>query len=242
MSVSASRRLAGRLALITGASRGLGAALARRFAAEGAHVVLVARTVGGLEEVDDAIQAAGGEPATLLPLDLAELDKVDALGPALYQRFGRLDVLVCNAAVLKALSPVAYGDPGHWEPVLAVNLTANYRLIRTLHPLLRAGPAGRVIAVTCGVGHVPTAFWEAYAVSKAGLESLAGMYATETATEAVRVNLVDPGPMRTKLRATAYPGEDPGVRPDPATLTDAFVDLAAADCTDHGRRLALQPA
>lgn len=240
--MSSSQRLAGRLALITGASRGLGAALARRFAAEGAHVVLVARTVGGLEEVDDAIRSAGGEPATLLPLDLAELDKVDALGPALYERFGRLDVLVANAAVLKALSPVAYGDPRHWDPVLAVNLTANYRLIRTLHPLLRAGPAGRVIAVTCSAGHVPAAFWEAYAVSKAGLESLIGMYAAETATEAVRVNLVDPGPMRTKLRATAYPGEDGNNQPDPATLTDAFVDLAAADCSDHGRRLALQSA
>jgi NAD(P)-dependent dehydrogenase (short-subunit alcohol dehydrogenase family) len=240
--VSDTPRLAGRLAVITGASRGLGAALARRFAAEGAHVVLVARTVGGLEEVDDTIRSAGGEPATLLPLDLAELDKVDALGPALYERFGRLDVLVCNAAVLKALSPVAYGDPGLWDPVLTVNLTANYRLIRTLHPLLRTGPAGRVIAVTCTPGHVPAPFWGAYGVSKAGLENLVAMYAAETATEAVRVNLVDPGPMRTRLRATAYPGEDPAAPPEPDSLTDVFVDLAAPDSSAHGRRIALQPS
>ena len=229
-------RLAGRIALITGASRGLGAALARRFAREGAHVVLLARTVGALEEVDDAIQADGGDRATLLPMDLAELDKVDALGPALYERFGRLDILVANAAEMKALSPVAHSEAKHWDPVLTVNLTANYRLIRTLDPLLRAGPAGRVIAVTCGVAAAPTPFWGAYAISKAGLESLIGMYAAETAKDAMRVNLIDPGPMATRLRTAAYPGEAPGVQPDPVTRTDLFVALAAGDCRDHGRR------
>lgn len=229
-------RLAGRIALITGASRGLGAALARRFAREGAQVVLLARTVGALEEVDDGIRAAGGEGATLLPLDLAQLDKVDALGPALYERFGRLDILVANAAQLKALSPVAHSEPKHWDPVLTVNLTANYRLIRTLHPLLRAGPSGRVIAVTCGMAETPSPFWAEYAISKAGLENLIGMYAAETAKDAIRVNLVDPGPMATRLRSAAYPGEPDGAQPEPETRADLFVTLASADCRDHGRR------
>jgi NAD(P)-dependent dehydrogenase (short-subunit alcohol dehydrogenase family) len=234
--------LTGRIALITGASRGLGAAVAKRFAAEGAHVVLTARTVGGLEEVDDAIRSAGGEPATLVPLDLTELDQINVLGASLYQRFGRLDVVVANAAILGALGPVAQSDAKLWQRVMDVNLTANYRLIRSLDPLLRASDAGRAIFVTCAAGQAPKAFWSAYAVSKAGLESLAHLYAAETATSAIRVNCVDPGPMRTGLRATAYPGEDPAMHPLPEAPAGGFVPLAAAGCTATGKRIALSAA
>jgi len=234
--------LAGRIALITGASRGLGAAVAKRFAAEGAHVVLTARTVGGLEEVDDAIRGAGHEPATLVPLDLAELDQINVLGASLYQRFGRLDAVVANAAMLGALGPVAHSDAKLWQRVIDVNLTANYRLIRSLDPLLRASDAGRAIFVTCAAGHAPKAFWNAYAVSKAGIESLARLYAAETVSSPVRVNLVDPGPMRTRLRGTAYPGEDPAMHPLPDDLAGGLVPLAAAGCTVTGERIALSAA
>ena len=226
-------RLAGRLALVTGASRGLGAAVAERFAAEGAHLILAARTVGGLEATDDRVRAAGGE-ATLIPVDLTEPDAVERLAAAVYQRFGRLDVLVANAARLGALSPVAHGDPDLWRAVLDLNLLSTYRLVRAVHPLLAAADAGRALFVTCGVGRTVTPYWNAYAVSKAGLEMLARLYAAEVARTAVRVNMIDPGPLRTKLRATAFPGEDPEHTPAPEAATDAFVDLAEAGCSRHG--------
>ena len=165
-------RLAGRLALITGASRGIGAAVARRFAAEGAQVMLTARTIGGLEEVDDEIRRAGGLPATLVPLDLREPDKIDALGPSLLERYGRLDVLVGNAAILGTLSPLAHGDPATWQAVMDINLNANFRLVRSLDPLLRRSEAGRVIFVTSGAAARPIAYWGAYAASKAALEKI----------------------------------------------------------------------
>ncbi len=231
-------RLDGRLALVTGASRGIGAAVARRFAAEGAQMILTARTVGGLEEVDDQIRQGGGKPATLVPLDLRDFDRIDALGASLYERFGKLDVLVGNAGILGTLSPLGHGDPAAWQAVIDVNLTANFRLIRSLDPLLRRSDAGRAIFVTSGAAARPIPYWGAYATSKAALEMLVGIYAAETAKTAVRVNLIDPGVVRTIMRAQAFPGEDPESLKPPEAITEAFVELAAADCTRQGETLA----
>jgi len=229
-------RLDGRLALITGASRGLGAALAERFAQEGARLVLVARTPGGLEEVDDRVRAAGGE-ATLVPQDLGEAAAIDELGSVLAQRFGHLDILIGNAAEQHTLSPLAHMDPDAFERTLTINTITNYRLIRSLDPLLRASPSGSAIFVTADVGETPRAFFGAYAASKAALEALTVTYAAETAKTNLRVNLIDPGPMRTRLRAKAFPGEDRETLALPKDRTDIFVDLAEANCPHHGQRL-----
>lgn len=229
-------RLRDRIALVTGASRGIGAAVARRLAREGAHVVLVARTEGGLAEVDDAARACGAS-ATLVPLDLSDGAAIDRLGLALFERFRRLDVLASCAGELGTLTPVAHAKPAEWDRVMAVNLTANYRLIRSLDPLLRASPAGRALFVTCAAARGPRAFWGAYGASKAALELLVLAYAAETRQSAVRVNLLDPGPVATGLRARAYPGEDPAGLPRPEDVTDFFVDLAEAGCTRHGEVL-----
>ncbi len=227
-------RLAGRIALVTGASRGIGAAVARRFAAEGAQLVLVARTVGGLEEVDDEIRAAGGKAATLVPLDLRDFEQIDRLGASLYERHGRLDTLVGNAAILGVLSPTGHIAPKTWQETLDVNLTANWRLIRSLDPLLRQSKAGRAVFVTSGVASGAFAYWAPYAVSKAGLEMLVKTYAAEVVKTALKVNLVDPGGLRTRLRAEAFPGEDPESLPPPESVTDLFVALGEAACTRHG--------
>jgi NAD(P)-dependent dehydrogenase (short-subunit alcohol dehydrogenase family) len=231
-------RLLGRLALVTGASRGIGAAVARHFAAEGADLVLVARTVGGLEEVDDAVRAAGRR-ATLVPLDLTDLEAIDRLGHAIAERHGRLDVLVGNAGELGPLTPAPQIAPRDWDRVIAVNLTANWRLIRRMDPLLRRSQAGRAIFVTAEVARAPRPYWGAYAASKAGLEALVRSYAAELANSTVRVNLVDPGRVRTALRARAYPGEDRAALPTPADVTEIFVDLAEAASTRNGERIAL---
>ena len=227
-------RLRGRLALITGASRGLGAALAKRFAAEGAHVILTARTQGGLEEVDDDIRKAGGTAATLLPLDLRELDKIDQMGAAIQQRFGRLDVLVGNAAVLGKLSPLGHLDPRSWDEAMSVNLTANWRLIRALDPLLRLSDAGRALFVTCAAARDLAAYWGAYATSKAALEALVQVYARELAITKATVNLVDPGVMATALRLRAFPGEDRARLASPDSRTEAFVALAEIGSARNG--------
>ncbi len=229
-----SGRLEGRVALVTGASRGIGMAVARRFAAEGAHLVLVARTVGGLEELDDAIRQDGGQGATLVPLDLREFDAIDRLGASLYERHGRLDVLVGNAGVLGTLSPLGHIGPNDWAEVMDINLTANWRLIRSLDPLLRQSDAGRAIFVTSGAAAAPHAYWGAYAVSKAALEMLVTTYAAEIAKTPVRANLLDPGAVRTAMRASAFPGEDPMRLPAPEALTETFVDLAVPECTRNG--------
>ncbi len=227
-------RLAGRIAVITGASRGIGAAVARRFAAEGAQLVLVARTVGGLEELDDQIREGGGERPTLVPLDLREFDAIDRLGASLYQRFGRLDVLVGNAAVLGTLSPVGHIAPQTWAEVMDINLTANWRLIRSLDPLLRRSEAGRAIFVSSGAAAAAHAYWGAYAVSKAGLEMLVRTYAAELVKTKVRANLIDPGATRTALRAKAFPGEGPESLRAPDAVAETFVELAEAACTKNG--------
>ena|SRR6185295_179212 len=232
------RRLAGRLALITGATRGIGRAVALAYAREGAHVILAGRTVGALEEVDDEIREIGGG-ATLLTLDLKRQDKIDALGPTIYRRWQKLDILVGNAGILGPLSPLGHVPAETWDEVLQVNLTANWRLIRTLDPLLRASDAGRAIFVSSGVAARPRAYWGPYAVSKAALEALVRTYADEVANTPVRVNLVNPGPTRTKLRAQAYPGEDPATLRTPEDIAEAFVRLAEPACTDNGRLLDL---
>jgi NAD(P)-dependent dehydrogenase (short-subunit alcohol dehydrogenase family) len=227
-------RLAGRIALVTGASRGIGAAVARRFAAEGAHVVAVARTVGGLEALDDAIQADGGT-ATLVPLDLTDFDAIDRMAQALFERFGRLDVLVGNAAILGTLSPVGHIEPKLFERVMALNVTANLRLIRAFDPLLRRSTAGRAIFVTSGITRHAAPYWGAYAASKTALESLVRIYAAEVAHTPLRVNLINPGPTRTRLRADAFPGENPETLPPPDAVAGAFVPLAEASCDLHGQ-------
>ncbi len=226
-------RLDGRIALVTGASRGIGAAVAKRLAAEGAHVILTARTQGGLEEVDDEIRQAGGK-ATLAPMDLRDFDKIDQMGVALQQRFKRLDVLVSCAGVLGALSPVGHVDPKLWQEVMEVNLTANYRLIRSLDPLLRQSESGRAIFTTCAQASGFTPYWGAYAASKAALETLVRIYAGEVKQTALKVNLADPGAVRTLLRATAFPHEDRAKLKKPDEVTEIYVTLAAEDCVHHG--------
>jgi NAD(P)-dependent dehydrogenase (short-subunit alcohol dehydrogenase family) len=237
MAEANSGRLSGRVALITGASRGIGAAVARRFAAEGARLILAARTVGGLEEVDDQIRQAGGERATLVPLDLGNGAQIDQLGAAIFERFKRLDILVGNAGAAGTLSPVPHVSPKDWDEVMAINVTANFRLIRSMDPLLRQSEAGRAIFVTSGLAQRAIAYWGPYAASKAALEMLVRVYAAEVGKTNVRVNLLDPGVVRTAMRAKAFPGEDPNRLPAPDAITERFVELAEAACTLNGERV-----
>jgi NAD(P)-dependent dehydrogenase (short-subunit alcohol dehydrogenase family) len=225
--------LANAVALITGASRGIGAAAAVELARLGAHVVLTARTQGGLEETDDAIRAIGGT-ATLLPLDLAEVEQVDAIGPSIFQRFGRLDILVHNAGVLGRLTPVAHILPNDWADVLAVNLTAAWRLIRTCDPLLRNAQAGRAVFVTDERARAPKAYWGPYGATKAGMEHLVLTWADEVKTTRLRVNLFDPGAVRTRLRASALPGEDPADLPQAEVVAPQLAALCLPAEPRHG--------
>lgn len=229
-----SKPLADRIALVTGASRGIGAATALALAREGAHVVAVARTVGGLEELDDRIRAEGGS-ATLVPLDLRDYEGIDRLGAALHERHGRLDVLVGNAGVLGVLSPLGHIEPKVWEEAIAVNVTANWRLIRSMDPLLRASDAGRAVFISSGAAHKARAYWGVYAVCKAGLEMLARTYAAENDTTPVRVNLVNPGPVRTKMRAAAMPGEDASTLDAPEQVAAEIVKLCVPDFAENGK-------
>ena len=231
-------RLAGRVALVTGASRGIGAATAEQLAAEGAHVVLIARTVGGLEEMDDRIRTAGGS-ATLIPQDLADGAKLDALGPALYERFGRLDILVHAAAQLGTLGPIAHSDPKDWERVFGVSVAALMRLIRTADPLLRRSDAGRALLLTDRVGREPNAYWSAYAAAKAAADMMGRTWAAETLNTSLRINMVDPGPARTGLRAKAFPGEDVTEQRDPAEIARALVEFVVPACALHGELIDL---
>jgi NAD(P)-dependent dehydrogenase (short-subunit alcohol dehydrogenase family) len=225
--------LGGNIALVTGASRGIGAATAIELARHGAHVVITARTQGGLEETDDAIRAAGGS-ATLLPLDLAEGEQVDAIGPSLFQRFGRLDVLVHNAGALGRLTPVAHILPDDWADVTAVNLTAAWRLIRTCDPLLRNADAGRAVFVTAGRARAPKAYWGAYGATKAGMEHLVLTWADEVKTTRLRVNLFNPGATATRLRGQAMPGEDPTTLPEPEDVAPSLAALCLPGEQRHG--------
>jgi NAD(P)-dependent dehydrogenase (short-subunit alcohol dehydrogenase family) len=216
--------LQGSVALVTGASRGIGAAVAIELARRGAHLVLTARTQGGLEATDDAIRALGGT-ATLLPQDLMDGAALDPLGPSLHARFGRLDILVHAAGVLGKLTPAGHIMPKDWDAVMGVNLTAAWRLIRTTAPLLAAASAGRAVFLTDHRAGDPRAYWGAYGASKAGLEHLVRSWAHETETTALRVNLFDPGPVATRLRADAMPGENPATLNQPADVAPALAAL-----------------
>ena len=230
-------QLEGRIVLITGASRGIGAAVARRFAAEGARLILVARTTGGLEEVDDEVRRISGKRATLVPLDLTDYAGIDNLGAALYERFGRLDALIGNAGELGMLSPMGHIDPETWDRVIAVNLTANWRLIRSFDPLLRCSDAGRAVFVTSTVGHQVRGYWSAYSVSKAALEMMVKIYAAENTETNIRANLLNPGPTRTAMRALAMPGEDPKTVKTSDSITNEFVRLSEPACTLNGETI-----
>lgn len=227
-------RLAGRIALITGASRGIGAAVAERYAREGAHVILAARDAKGLEACDDAVKAAGGT-ATLVPINLMELPMIEMLAAQVAQRFGKLDILVGNAGILSDLTPLPHVAVEDWQKVISTNLTVNWQLIRCFDALLKQSDAPRAIFVTSGVTKRPAAYWGPYAVSKAGLEAMVTLYAAENAQGALRVNLVDPGAVATRMRAKAYPGEDPDTLPQPEAVTECFVALACPSCSQTGQ-------
>ncbi|HEY8615827.1 SDR family NAD(P)-dependent oxidoreductase [Phenylobacterium sp.] len=221
--------LANKIALVTGASRGIGRAAALALAEAGAHVVAVALNPGGLEDLDDEIRRLTGQSATLVPMDLGQADGIDQLGYAIHQRFGRLDILVHAAGVLGAITPVAHIEPKHWDRVMAVNLTATWRLIRTTEPLLKAAERPRAIFLTSGKASRPAAFWGLYAASKAGMEAIVRTWADELEHTKVRAVLLNPGPMRTRMRAEAMPGEDPTTLPDPAEIAPLILQLAQAE-------------
>ena len=220
--------------MITGASRGIGRAVALAFAREGAHAILLARTSGGLEEVDDEIRSAGGA-STLVPVDVADHDALDRLGGLIHERWGKLDILIGNAGLLGQLSPLGHVEPKIWDEVMATNVTANWRLIRSLDPLLQRSDAGRAVFVTSGAAVVCRPFWGGYSVSKAALDALIKTYAGEVETTPVRANLFNPGPVRTAMRAKAVPGEDPSTLPDPADVAETFIPLVEPACTENGK-------
>ncbi|MEQ1952988.1 SDR family NAD(P)-dependent oxidoreductase [Mesorhizobium yinganensis] len=216
--------LSGRIALVTGASRGIGYFTAKHLAAAGAHVIAVARSVGGLEELDDEIKAAGGQ-ATLVPLDITDMPGIDRLGAAIHERWGKLDILVANAAILGVISPIGHVEAKTFEKVMTVNVTATWRLIRSVDPLLRASDAGRAVILTSSLAHSARAFWAPYAASKAAVEALARSWAHETENMPLRVNCFDPGATRTAMRAQAVPGEDPMSLPHPSDVAKKILPL-----------------
>ncbi|MEQ1715381.1 MAG: SDR family NAD(P)-dependent oxidoreductase [Hyphomicrobium sp.] len=225
--------LQGRLALVTGASRGIGRAVALGLAKAGAHVIITARSLPGLESLDDEIQSMGGA-ATLLQLDLKKGDKIDQLGPTIYQRWQKLDILVANAGILGPLSPLAHVTDEGWATTLETNLTANWRLIRSLDPLLQRSDAGRAVFVTSGAASGKYAYWGPYAAAKAGLEAMVKTWSHEIETTSVRANLINPGATRTAMRAKAFPGEDPQTLPAPDDLVPLFLELSSPACQLNG--------
>ena len=227
--------LASRIALVTGASRGIGYATALALAKAGAHIVAVARTQGGLEELDDEIRTATGHMSTLVPLDLTDLDGVARLGAALHERHGKIDAFVSCAAIAGPSSPLGHITPKSWDEVMAINLNANFQLVRCMEPLLRASDAGRAVLLTCSEGQRAPAYRGPAAVSKAALDTLARVWAAENATTSLRVNLFDPGPVRTKLRATIMPGEDPATLDSPKQVAEMIVPMCQPDWQDNGK-------
>jgi NAD(P)-dependent dehydrogenase (short-subunit alcohol dehydrogenase family) len=229
--MSDSKPLSGKVVLVTGASRGIGYFAAREAARRGAHIVALARTVGGLEELDDEIRAAGGE-ATLVPLDLRKPDGIDALGKAIFERWGRLDGMIANAGVLGGLSPVAHVEPKEFDKTFAINVTANYRLIRSMDLLLRQSPAGRAVFVTSGAARSAPAFWGVYSATKAALEALVKSYAAELTQSKAVANVFSPGAARTAMRAQAMPGENPETLTHPRDVAPALVDMIMPTYTE----------
>ena len=228
-------RLEGRVALVTGASRGIGYAAAKALAAAGAHVIALARTSGGLADLDDEIKKAGNPGATLVPLDLRDFDALDRLGASIHQRWGKLDAFFGNAGVLGVLTPLSHLEPKVWQEAIDVNVTANWRLIRSLDPLLRKSDAGRALFVTTGVAREHRPFWGTYAITKAALESLVLTYAAECESTDVRVNLLSPGPLRTRMRMRAMPGEDPETLQKPDVVAPMIVDMLSPDYRKNGQ-------
>jgi NAD(P)-dependent dehydrogenase (short-subunit alcohol dehydrogenase family) len=226
--------LASRIALVSGASRGIGYATACALAKAGAHVVAVARTQAGLEELDDEIRKAGGA-ATLVPLNLSDFDGIARLGAALHERHGRLDILVGNAGIAGPSSPLGHIDLKPWNEVMAVNVTANFQLIRCMEPLLKKSDAGRAVFVTSAAASRASAYLAPYAASKAALETLARAWAQETAATPIRVNLFDPGPIRTRMRASVFPGEDPLTLDTPDQAAEFIMPMCAPDWTETGK-------
>jgi len=226
--------LASRIALVTGASRGIGYATARALAKAGAHIVAVARTQAGLEELDDEIRQAGGS-ATLVPLNLSDFDGIARLGAALHERHGKLDILIGNAGVAGPSSPLGHIDLKAWNDVIAVNVTANFQLIRCMEPLLKRSDAGRAVCVTSAAASKASAYLGPYAASKAAVETLARAWAQETAATSLRVNLFDPGPIRTRMRASVFPGEDPMTLDTPEQAAEFILPLCAPDWSETGK-------
>jgi NAD(P)-dependent dehydrogenase (short-subunit alcohol dehydrogenase family) len=228
-----SKNLTDRVALVTGASRGIGRAVALELARQGAHIIALARTTGALEELDDEIKAMGGS-ATLVPLDLKDGVALDKLQPAIAGRWGKLDILVANAGLLGPLAPLGHVGPKEWDDVMAVNVTANWRILRALDPLLRTSDAGRVVVLSSGAAHSCRAYWGPYSVSKSAVEALARTYAAETETTPIKTMIVNPGPLRTRMRALAMPGEDPMVLKTPGDIAPKIVALCQPDWTMSG--------
>jgi NAD(P)-dependent dehydrogenase (short-subunit alcohol dehydrogenase family) len=230
------KRLSNKIALITGASRGIGAAVAKRFAKEGAQLILVARTVADLEAVDDEVQKYG-PPAVLVPFDLTDLPRIDDMAKSIAERFGKLDILIGNAGILGGLTPVTHMGPSVWHKVMTTNLHANWHLLRAFEPLLKRATEPRIVFVTSGVTSSPLAYFGAYSTSKAALEMMAKVYAAEVVNSSMKVNLIDPGSIRTGMHAEAHPGRDPLTLPPPEEITEAFVRLAESNCPWHGEIL-----
>jgi NAD(P)-dependent dehydrogenase (short-subunit alcohol dehydrogenase family) len=232
--MTASIDLSDRLALVTGASRGLGYQIAKQMAAAGAHVIAVARTVGGLEDLDDEIKADGNGAATLVPLDLTDMQAIDRLGGIINERWGKLDILVANAGMLGTISPVGHVEAKTFEKVMTLNVTSQWRLIRSVDPLLRKSDAGRAIVLSSNAAHSARAFWGPYAASKAAIETLTRSWAAEVTDSPMRVNACDPGATRTAMRALAMPGEDPKTLPDPAFTASKILQMADSGLSHNG--------
>lgn len=230
------KTLEGKVALITGASQGIGAAVAKAYAKAGAQVVMLARTVERMEQIDDQIRAEGGKPAVIVPCDLQQMDLIDAIGPNLLERYGKLDILVGNAGVLGTLGPLTHLEPKTWQKVMDINVTANYRLLRICEPLLKQSKSGgRVVMVTSSVGQKAAPYWGAYKISKSALDAMVQMVAAEWKDSDLRINAVNPGATRTAMRAKAMPGEDPETIKKPEEIVDIFLQLASDDDTRHGQ-------
>ncbi|OCJ18194.1 oxidoreductase [Rhizobium sp. AC44/96] len=226
--------LEGKIAVVTGASRGIGYFTALELAKAGAHVIACARTVGGLEDLDDAIKAIGGS-ATLVPFDLADMNAIDALGASIFERWGKLDILVANAGVLGVISPIGHVEAKTFEKVMNINVTATWRLIRSVDPLLMRSDAGRAVILSSGAAHKCRPFWGPYSASKAAVEALARTWAGESQSTPLRITSVDPGATRTAMRAQAVPGENPETLPHPSEIAKAILPLVGPDVTETGK-------